>query len=39
MSKNVTRFFAPIRKLLGCPAEARDHSRSVLLLQLENTEI
>ncbi|WP_378946284.1 EAL domain-containing protein [Paracoccus sp. R86501] len=39
MSKNVTRLFAPIRKLLGRPDQARDLSRSVLLLQLENTEL
>ena len=39
MSKNVTRLFAPILRLLGRPDQARDLSRSVLLLQLENTEL
>ncbi|MDN5568947.1 MAG: EAL domain-containing protein [Paracoccus sp. (in: a-proteobacteria)] len=39
MSMKVTRLFAPIRRLLCRPDEACDLSCSILLLQLENTEI
>jgi EAL domain-containing protein (putative c-di-GMP-specific phosphodiesterase class I)/GGDEF domain-containing protein len=39
MSMKVIRLFAPIRKLLCRPDDAGDLSFSVLLLQLENTEI
>ncbi|TJZ90024.1 EAL domain-containing protein [Paracoccus gahaiensis] len=37
MSMNVTRLFSPLRSLLGQSDQARDVSRSLLLLRLENT--
>jgi len=39
MSKNVSRFFLPLRKRTHGAKRGQDKSRSVLVLRLENTEV